>query len=198
VGGRTWLAGLLIVPMAAGFLLLDGGVGMILGVATAASVLVVAARMTVDHPVEVAEPAPRVAGGLFVLAIDPIDDVRTAGIVAAVADPSRQMEGDDVFVVAPEYSTRLARLTGDLERGRFESQRALAVSLATLAAAGVEAEGRVGDGDTLRAAEDALRTFAAAEVVVIAAEGRDEREIADLERRLDRPLRRVIPAAPPR
>jgi hypothetical protein len=192
-GGRTWLAGLLIVPMLAGFLIFDAGVGMIIGVATAATLIVVAARMTADGPIEVAEPGPGVAGGLFVLAVDPIDDVRTAGVVAAVADPSREEVAGGVLVVAPARSSVLARWTDDLERGRFESQRALAVSIATLAAAGVEAEGRVGDGDTLRAAEDALRSYAAAEVVVIAAEGRDEREIAELERRLDRPLRRLFP-----
>ena len=192
-GGRTWLWGLLILPMLGGFLIFDAGVGMIIGVATATALVVVAARTTWDEPIEVAKPGPGVPGGLFVLAIDPIEDVRTAGVVAAVADPSRPEVAGGVLVVAPASSSRLARWTDDLERGQFASQRALAVSIATLAAAGVEAEGRVGDGEPLRAAEDALRSYAAAEVVVIAAPGRHERQIAELERRLDRPLRRLVP-----
>ena len=193
-GGRTWLAGLLIVPSLAGFLFLDAGVGMIMGVATAASIIVIAARSKVDEPVDVANPGPGVPGGFLILAVDPVDDVRTAGIIAAIADPLRGRT-EAVLVVAPAQSGILARWTDDLEGARFESQRHLAVSIATLAAAGVEAEGRVGDGDPLRAAEDALRSFAATEVIVVAATGSSEREIGELERRLDRPLRRVIPAA---
>ena len=94
------------------------------------------------------------------------------GVIAAIADPSRSGDRREAsLVVAPARSGMLARWTDDLESARFESQRGLAVSLATLAAAGVEAEGRVGDGDPLRAAEDALRTYAATEVVVVAAAG---------------------------
>lgn len=192
-GGRTWVAGLLIVPSLAGFLFLDAGVGIILGVATAATILVIAARSKVDEPVDVASPGPGIPGGLFILAVSPIDDVRTAGIVAAIADPTRSETRGGVLVVAPAQSGVLARWTDDLEGARFGSQRDLAVSLATLATAGVEAEGRVGDGDPLRAAEDALRSYAATEVVVIATAGSHERDIGELERRLDRPLRRVVP-----
>jgi len=195
-GGRTWLLGLLILPALAGFLFLDAGVGMLLGLATAAALVIVAARAKTEAPIEVADPGAGVPGGLFILAVDPIDDVRTAGIVAAVADPSRaELKGGGVLVVAPARSGVLARWTDDLEQSRFDSQRTLAVSLATLAAAGVEAEGRVGDGDPLRAAEDALRSYAAAEVVVVAAAGSHERQIAELERRLERPLRKVVPTA---
>ena len=192
-GGRTWLAGLLIVPALAGFLFLDAGVGMILGVATAATILVVAARSKVDEPVDVARPGPGVEGGLFILLVDPIDNALTAGAIAAIAGPARKETRDGVLVVAPARSGILARWTDDLEGARSAGQRDLDGSLASLATAGVEAEGRVGDGDPLRAAEDALRTFAATEVVVVASAGSHEREIGELERRLDQPLRRIVP-----
>lgn len=61
-----------------------------------------------------------------------------------------------------------------------------------MAAAGIRAEGRVGDGDMVLATEDALRVCAATEVVVVFREGELEREISRLERRLPVPLRRVV------
>jgi hypothetical protein len=94
-------------------------------------------------------------------------------------------------VIAPARSSRLDRWADDIERARFDAQRSLTVSLASLAAAGVQAEGRVGDGDALRAAEDALRSYAASEVIVVARPGTEERALAELERRLPRPLRRI-------
>lgn len=191
-GGRTWLLALVILPCVAGFLLVGGQAGLALGCATAAALVVVAARSKPDVPIEVVEPAPGVPGGLLVLAISPLDHPRTAGIIASIADPSRVEAGSGVLVLAPAKSTRLARWADDLEAARFESQRVLTVSLASLATAELQAEGRVGDGDPLQAAEDALRTYAASEVVVVAAEGEAEREIAELERRLEIPLRRIV------
>lgn len=195
VGGRTWLLGLLVVPIFIGFILVGGQLGLALGTATAAALLVVAARAKPDEPIEVAEPGPGVPGGLLVIAISPLDDPRTAGIIASIADPSRSRAGSGVLVLAPAKNSRLARWADDLEDARFESQRVLTVSLASLTTAGVDAEGRVGDGDPLQAAEDALREYAAAEVVVVAAEGEAERQIAELERRLERPVRRILPAS---
>lgn len=193
-GGRTWLLGLLIVPAALGFLLVGGQLGIALGCATAALLVVVAARARPDEPIEVAEPAKDVPGGLFVLAVDPIEDPHTAGVIAAMADPSRPEASErGLLVVAPARTKTLDRWADDIERGRFEGQRSLAVSLATLATAGVEAEGRVGDGDPLRAAEDALRSYAASEVIVVAAPGRERRRLAELEDRIPIPIRRVAP-----
>ncbi len=67
----------------------------------------------------------------------------------------------------------------------------LTVSVASLAAAGIEVEGRVGDADVVLAVEDTLRTYAATEVVVLAAPGDGEEATTELERRLDVPLRIV-------
>jgi len=196
-GGRTWLAALLIAPALVAFLTLDAGVGMIMGVATAATIIVVAARMTGDPVIEVAAPGPGVPEGLLVLAIDAIEEPRTAGMVVERVGLPGADAHEGVLVISPARANLLDRWADDLERARFESQRLLAVSIATLAAAGVEAEGRVGDGDPLRAAEDALRSYAATEVVVVAAAGEAKRQISDLERRLELPLRRVVPGHDP-
>jgi hypothetical protein len=158
-----------MVPSLVGFVLLDAGVGMFLGLVTAAALIIVAVRTKHDVPIEVAAPGPGVPAGVLVIVTAAIEDPRTASIVAAIADPSRPEAGEEgVLVLAPARSTRLDRWADDLERARFESQRMLTVSLATLAAAGIEAEGRVGDGDLVLAAEDTLRSYAASEVVIVA------------------------------
>ena len=194
-GGRSWLLGLVILPPAAAFVFVGAQLGMALGCATAALLVIVAARSHPDEPIEVAEPAPGVQGGLLVLAVDPIEDPRTAAIIAEISDPSRpEAKAGGMLMIAPARSTTLARWADDIESPRFEAQRSLTVSLASLAAAGVEADGRVGDGDPLRAAEDALRSYAATEVILVAGADREPRKLTELERRLKVPLRRIEPA----
>ena len=191
---RPWQAGFLVLPMAVVFIIGGGKLGMLLGVATAATILVVASRAIPDVRIEVAEAGPGVPSGVLVLALAPIGDPRIAGVVASMVETeSNHGDGPGVLVLAPAKTSRLDRWADDLGKARFESQRLLTVSLASLAAAGVEAEGRVGDGDPLRAAEDALRTYAATGVVVVAREGEERRKLEELERRLELPLRRVAP-----
>lgn len=190
---RTWLAALLVVPLAAAFLLGLGQVGLALGAATAAIIVVLAVRARAEEPIEVAERSAKTPGGVLVLALTAIEDAETVGLVAAMADPSREQAAGGVLVLSPARGTRLDRWADDLERARFESQRVLAVSVASLAAAGVEAEGRVGDGDPLQAAEDTLRSYPATEVVIVAAAGDSEAPIAALQRRLALPSRRIVP-----
>ena len=191
---RPWQAGFLVLPMALVFILGGVKLGMLVGVATASAILVVASRATPDGSFEVAEQAPGVPGGLLVLALAPLDEPRVAAVIGSMAGPPRpDADGPRVLVLAPAKASLLDRWADDLGEARFESQRLLTVSLASLAAAGVDAEGRVGDGDPLRATEDALRTYAATEVVVVAPDGESKRQLAELERRLELPLRRVEP-----
>lgn len=195
-GGRTWLLGLLIVPSLLGFIFLDAGVGLLLGLATSATIIVIAARARPDGPIEIATAGTDVRAGLLVIVLAPIEEPRAAAIIAEIGHPARDVSGEQgLLLLAPERIKVLDRWAGDLEQARFESQRVLAVSVATLAAAGVEAEGTVGDGDPLQATEDALRTYAATEVVVVAEPGDHEKAIAALERRLPVPLRRLSVAA---
>jgi hypothetical protein len=191
-GGRAWVPALVVLPMFLGFAF--GGVqgGTAIGALTLALVVVWAVRADPEDQIEVAEPGPDVSSGILVVVLAAIEEPRVAGVLAAIGDPSREEAGESgLLVLAPAQISRMDRWTGDLEAARFESQRVLAVSVATLAAAGIEAEGRVGDGDLVVATEDVLRTFAATEVVVVASPGEQTKELAALERRLAIPLRRI-------
>lgn len=191
-GGRTWLLGLLILPPILGFILLDAGVGLLLGMLTAASLVVIAVRTRPDVRIEVAAPGPGVAGGVLVVLLEAIEEPRVAGVLAAIGDPSRAESGEEgLRLLAPVKIGRIDLWASDVQRARFESQRVLAVSIAALAAAGIEARGRVGDGDIVQAVEDTVRTYAATEVAILTGAVDAEAEIATLERRLPVPLRRV-------
>jgi GABA permease len=69
-------------------------------------------------------------------------------------------------VTAPALASRLGRLTGD-EDSYTEARRHLDETLRELAAIGVDANGEIGAHDPIRAADDALRVFAADELVFV-------------------------------
>jgi hypothetical protein len=187
-----WLPALLVVPVFVGIAWGGAQVGSAIGAVIVAVILVVTVRSARNEPIEVAQPGPGVPGGILVIALVAIEDPRTAGIVAAIGDPSRPEAGEEgLLVLAPARTSRLDRWADDIEGARFESQRVLTVSLATMAAAGLPAEGRVGDGDVVQATEDVLRSYAATEVAIVARPGDSERQIRELERRLPVKLRRV-------
>ena len=178
---------ILVIAVLAVLFVAGARVALALGLASAGALIVLAARARSDAPIEVAEAPPGHDPGLLVLTVAPIEEPRAANQVAGAGG------GAGVLVIAPAKSSRLDRWATDLDRARFESQRSLTISLASLATAGVGAEGRVGDGDPLQAAEDALRSYAASSVIVVAREGQEQRRLRELERRLEIPLRRIDP-----
>ena len=108
--------------------------------------------------------------------------------------------GARVLVVAPATGSRLGHWLSDVGPARLGAQERLAVSLAGLATAGIDARGRVGDPDPVMATEDALRTFPAGAVVFVS-ELEDERarEAAeDVRDRARLPVRHLAlgPAVP--
>ena len=78
----------------------------------------------------------------------------------------RAQGGTDVLVVCPALNSQLRHWASDEDRAREIAQARLDESLASLAEAGVEARGEVGDADPVQAIDDALRTFGADEIVV--------------------------------
>lgn len=72
----------------------------------------------------------------------------------------------NVLVVCPALNSPLKHWTSDEDGARAHAQERLAASLARLRAAGIEAEGEIGDGDPLQAMEDAFRTFGADEIII--------------------------------
>jgi len=180
----------LVVPIAAAFTFAGPGAGLAVGALVAASILVVAARARFDEPIEVgASPGGRYM--LLVVITQALEDPALAGAVAEIAAAGAKATGAgdaDVMVLAPAVNSRVAHWLSDLRRARYEAQRRLAISLGSLAVAHLDGRGQVGDSDLVQAVEDALRTFPAQEVVFVTAPDR-AREVEEVRRRLDRPVR---------
>jgi hypothetical protein len=191
----------LIVPIVAGFVLAGPPAGLALGAIAVAALLVIAARLRFDEPMEVgASPGDRYM--LMVVVTEPIESPAVAATIGGIAKegarstragPDRAAE---VVLLAPALNTPVAHWLSDLRRARFRAQRVLTISVATLAAAEVEARGQVGDSDPIQAVEDALRSFPAQEVVFVTDAARAS-EVEEVRRRLDRPVRMLFePSAP--
>ena len=71
-----------------------------------------------------------------------------------------------VLVVCPALTSAVRHWASDVDGGREQAERRLDESLNLLRAAGIDAQGEIGDDDPLQAIEDALRTFGADEIVV--------------------------------
>ena len=83
----------------------------------------------------------------------------------------------EVLVVAPAAAGWLERWTDD-DRPRRAAEDRLRRCLHALHREGVQAEGMIGDGDSLRAIDDALRLFDADEVLVATCPGPRSGEVA--------------------
>jgi hypothetical protein len=71
-----------------------------------------------------------------------------------------------VFVVCPALNSRLRHWLSDEDGARTRAEQRLAESLSALAREGIVTDGLVGDADPVVALADALRIFAAHEVIV--------------------------------
>jgi hypothetical protein len=121
--------------------------------------------------------------------------------LGCAADARRVLERHDaadveVLVVAPALGGRLERWTSD-DRPRRAAEERLGRCLAGLRAAGIRAEGVVGDDDPLLAIDDAIRLFDADEILLATRpERRSGRLAPDLvdraRRRYARRVRHVV------
>ena len=194
---RAWLLPVIVlaitVPIVAGFLIAGPGLGVAVGALVGALLVLVVARMRPDRQIEVAA-APDAGHRLLVIALVAIEEPAAAGAIA------RASGGDEVLVLAPASNRALAHWADDLDEAREHAQRRLVLSLGTLAAAGVEARGTVGDADPVQAVEDTLREYAADEAILVAAPvegmGSEARTLSELRARLERPVRLVEVQAP--
>ena len=89
-------------------------------------------------------------------------DILHVAVRARVHDDA---EGQ-VLVVAPALNSRLRYWVSDDNAARRVAELRLEQCLARLTAAGVRAEGLVGDADPVQAIDDALRTFPADGLVI--------------------------------
>ena len=109
---------------------------------------------------------------------------------------------EDVLVVCPALNSKLKTWTNEEDGAREAAQGRLDATIASLKAADVNAEGRVGDGDPLQALEDALRTFPADEIVISThPPGRsnwlERGVVAEAERRYDVPVTHIVAGGAP-
>lgn len=184
------------VPIVVGILLGGPGVGLALGALVAVLLVWVAARMQPRDGIG-APPDPQLGRRLLVVVSRPVEDPRTTAAIAAEAgiDGSRR-PGAEVMVLAPARIGFLDRWASDLEPARREAQKALVISVASLAKVGVTAEARVGDEDIVQAVEDQVAGFAATEVILVTASDAEDPAAAgaaaELASRLRTGFRRLV------
>jgi hypothetical protein len=83
----------------------------------------------------------------------------------AIRFRARSVEGE-VLVVAPALNSRLRHWMSDTDEARAAARTRVDRCVERLAAAGVTVRGEVGDADPMQAIADALRVFAADEIVI--------------------------------
>ncbi|HET9197698.1 MAG TPA: hypothetical protein VFN92_05500 [Solirubrobacterales bacterium] len=161
------------VPIVFAFYLGGPGVGLAMGALAAAAIVVVAVR---QRPRGAIGPREREPGRriLIVLAA-PLEDPEA---VERVAEAVKKGDLTEVMLLSPVRIGFLDRWASDVEGARRDAQRRSVISVAALAAAGVEAEARLGDEDLVQAVEDQLGSFPASEVILVGAAGEGEGDTA--------------------
>lgn len=162
------------VPIAIAFLAGGPAAGVAMGALVAVAIVVVAVR---QRPHDAIEPADGQPGGRRVLVVvgDPLEDRQAIGEISAALEGGSRA---GVLVLAPARIGFLDRWASDVEAARRDAQRRLVISVASLATAGIEAEGRVGDEDVVQAVEDQLGSFPASEVILVSAGGEENKAAA--------------------
>jgi hypothetical protein len=191
---QTWVILLVVValvlPAVIGFSTFGPPAGVALGAVSIAAVVVVAAGMRFEEPIEVAAPTGGRYRVLLVLGKSALDEPLAANGVAAIAEHGSPQDGGEeepeVLVLAPAVGSGVDRWLSDVAEARIDAQTRLALTVGTMAAAGIDARGQVGDPDTVLAIEDVLRVYAAQEVIFAAS---DDPAIEEVRKRLDRPVR---------
>lgn len=200
---RPWMLPLIVaalaLPIIGGFLVAGPPLGLAAGAVAVAALLVIAARVQYDEPIEVRSAGDR-RYRLLVVADEPVNDPDTVGRIAEIAGEGSALfdptEAAEVLVLAPAPLRLLDRWASDLGEARDTAARTLAISIAALATAGLDASGHVGDADPVQAISDELGSFAAREVVLVAGPRLGQAEAQEVGRRLDRPVRLLRPQPP--
>ena len=161
------------VPIAFFFYLGGPAVGVAAGALAAVAIVAVAVNQRPRGPIGPSEAAP--GRRVLIVVGDPLEDP------AAVEQVAAGIKGEDpakAMVLSPARIGFLDRWASDVEGARRDAQRRLVISVAALAAAGVEAEARVGDEDVVQAVEDQLGSFPATEVILVTAAGEQDEAAA--------------------
>jgi GABA permease len=135
---------------------------------------------------------------ILVVANETLEGARLHEEIVRMADGA----AEDVLVICPALNSHLRTWMSDEDGARAAAGSRLRSTLENLTAAGVNVRGEIGDGDPMQALEDALRGFAADEIVISThAEGRShwlEQGVVEAARaRFDVPVTHVIGDPPP-
>jgi hypothetical protein len=180
-----FLVAVIVVPIALAFLSGGPAVGVAVGALVAVSIVVFAAR---QRPREAMGSSSRASEDRRVLIVvtDPLED---PGAIEQITTALSQEGAPVVMVLSPARIGFLDRWASDIEGARRHAQQRLVISVAALAAAGIEAEARVGDEDVVQAVEDQLGSFPASEVILVSAAGEEDEGAAEAARELETRLR---------
>jgi hypothetical protein len=180
------------ISIVGGFYLGGPGLGMAVGALAAATIVVEAVRHPPRRPIS-PPSAPDSRRHVLVVVDSPLEGPAVDRLSELVCDPT-ELVAPEVLLLAPSRHRFLDRWASDLDPGRHAAQRNLVISAASLAAAGVAANARVGDEDLVQMVEDELRTFPATDVVLVT---EDRRRVAaaspadELRARLETGLRTI-------
>jgi hypothetical protein len=183
------------VSIVGGFYIGGPGLGIAVGALAATSIVVIAVRCPPLYPI-VPAPLRDFRRHLLVVLSDPLEDPEAIDeIVRATRGGDEQLEAE-VLVVTPARQDFLDRWASDFGAARQWAQHCLAVSVASLAKAGIAAAGRMGNEDLVQAVEDELRTFPATAVILVSGTpgcGSTSNSAAlELERRLRAEFHQVV------
>jgi GABA permease len=151
-------------------------------------------RGTPEEPIKsVAPPHPPDERRVLVIANETVGG---AELLAELQNRSRGRK-TRVLVVTPALNTKLRHWVSDEDGARTAAAERLDASLDAMRAAGLSAEGEVGDADPVQAIDDAVRTFSPDEIVISThPEGRShwlERNVVESAReRFDLPVTHVV------
>ncbi len=184
------IAAAIAVPIIAGFAIAGPGLGVAMAALVAFAIIWIAARQSPRGPI--GSPSEDGRRRVLLVITDAVDEPAAVQRVAAAAELNGG-NGAAVLVLSPARIGFLDRWASDVEAARRRAQENLVATVAALAKAGIAAEARVGDEDVVQAVEDQLNSFAAGEVVLIGAGGRerDDEAAAELRSRLRARFTRV-------
>jgi hypothetical protein len=185
-------------PIAIAFVSGGPAVGVAMGALVAVAIVVFAVRQSPRDAIGSPDADLQTRRVLIVVG-DPLEEPAAVGkVAAAIGDDSNAI----VMVLAPARIGFLDRWASDVEAARRDAQQRLVLSVAALAAAGIEAEARVGDEDVVQAIEDRFGSFPASEVILVSAGGEEDKAASaaasELRTRLRVDFRWVVTGRPAR
>lgn len=190
------LVAAIVVPTIGGFVVAGPALGLAMGTLVAATAVFLAVRYEPKGAIRgaVANDASR---HVLVALSRPVEGSEAVERIAdaAGADDAGADDGE-ILVLAPAESSFLDRWASDLGDARAEAQYKLVISVASLAAAHLNAHAEVGDADLVQAVEDTLQTYPATEVILATGPDREDphgaRAAEELESRLEVPFERLV------